>query len=58
MKRLLRKAQSEQVETSKRAMSKLGKMLGHPDRISKLAYDIVDITQDSVVKNQTLCRRQ
>ncbi|RXI44200.1 type I restriction endonuclease [Clostridium tetani] len=32
----------EQVETSKRAMSKLSKILGHPDRISKLAYDIVE----------------
>ena len=32
----------EQVEASKRAMSKLTKILGHPDRISKIAYDIVE----------------
>ncbi|MEW8985086.1 MAG: HsdR family type I site-specific deoxyribonuclease [Bacillus anthracis] len=31
----------EQIEESKRAMSKMTKILGHPDRIKKLANDIV-----------------
>lgn len=34
-------ANPEQVEASKRAMSKMTQILGHPDRISKLANDIV-----------------
>ena len=32
----------EQIEESKRAMSKMRKILGHPDRLHKLAQDIVD----------------
>lgn len=32
----------EQIEESKRAMSKMTTILGHPDRIKKLAKDIVD----------------
>jgi len=31
----------EQVEESKKAMSQMRKVLGHPDRLKKLAYDIV-----------------
>src|SRR5699024_103447 len=34
-------ANPEQVEASKRAMSKMTQILGHPDRISKLVNDIV-----------------
>lgn len=32
----------EQIEESKRAMSKMRKILGHPDRLHKLAKDIID----------------
>ena len=32
----------EQIEESKRAMSKMRKILGHPDRLHKLAQDIID----------------
>lgn len=32
----------EQIEESKRAMSKISAILGHPDRLHKLAVDIVD----------------
>ncbi|MBT2757873.1 type I restriction endonuclease subunit R [Mesobacillus foraminis] len=32
----------EQIEESKRAMSKMTKILGHPDRLKKLANDIVE----------------
>ncbi|MBN2795118.1 MAG: HsdR family type I site-specific deoxyribonuclease [Clostridia bacterium] len=32
----------EQVETSKKAMSKIQRLLGHPERIKKLARDIVE----------------
>jgi type I restriction enzyme R subunit len=32
----------EQIEESKRAMSKMSSILGHPDRIKKLAADIVE----------------
>lgn len=33
---------SEQIEESKRAMSKMRKILGHPDRLLKLAQDIAE----------------
>ena len=34
-------ANSEQIEESKRAMSKLSAILGHPERLKRLAKDIV-----------------
>lgn len=35
-------ANPEQIESSKQAMSRLSKILGHPDRINKIAFDIVE----------------
>ena len=35
-------ATEDQIETSKKAMSNMAKILGHPDRIHKLAADVVE----------------
>jgi type I restriction enzyme R subunit len=35
-------ANPEQVEESKRAMSEMRRILGHPDRLKRLAMDVVD----------------